>query len=94
MNEQENTRDIVEEAAPVAVESSESNEPPVEEAAEVKTDSEPAATLMGETEHSPKFDKVSGFYKSGAWNEKQVRNAVAKGWITAAEFAEITGKEY
>lgn len=91
MNEQENTRDIVEEAAPVAVESAESNEPPVEEA---KTESKPAAKLMGETEHSPKFDKVAGFYKSGAWNEKQARNAVTKGWITAAEFAEITGKEY
>ena len=47
-----------------------------------------------EAEHSPKFEKVYGFYKSGTWNENQVRNAVKKDWITAAEFTEITGKEY
>ena len=91
MNEQENKTP---ETDAVTVENAESNEPPVEEAEEVKTDPEPAATLMCETEHNPKYEKVLGFYKSGAWNEKQVRNAVAKGWITAAEFAEITGKEY
>ena len=42
---------------------------------------------------SPKFEKVKGYYDSGLWTEAMVKNAVAKGWITAEEFAEITGKE-
>lgn len=28
------------------------------------------------------------------WNETRVRNAVRMGWITSAEFEEITGKSY
>lgn len=42
--------------------------------------------------HSAKFDKVKGYYDRGLWNETRVSNAVMKGWITAAEFEEITGK--
>lgn len=44
-------------------------------------------------EHSPKFDLVKGYYDSGMWGKKAVRNAVAKGWITAEEYAEIVGEE-
>lgn len=43
---------------------------------------------------SPKFEKVKGYYDSGLWNKKMVRNAVVKGWITAEEYALITGEDY
>lgn len=45
-------------------------------------------------EHSPKFEMIKGFYDSGMWSKKAVRNAVVKGWITAEEYAEITGEVY
>lgn len=38
-----------------------------------------------------KYDVVKKYYDLGLWTEAQVRNAVAKGWITADEFQEITG---
>lgn len=44
--------------------------------------------------HSPKFEKVKNYYDTGLWNLARVRNAVVKGWITEAEFKEITGKDY
>lgn len=44
--------------------------------------------------HSAKYDLVREYYKMGLWNEKKVRDAVVKGWITAEEFTEITGKDY
>lgn len=44
--------------------------------------------------HSPKFAKVKKHYDDGFWNIQQVRQAVTKGWITAAEFTEITGEAY
>ena len=47
-----------------------------------------------EVVHSPKFDLVKGYYDSGKWAKKAVRNAVVKGWITAAEYQEITGEVY
>ena len=40
--------------------------------------------------HSPKFEKVKGYYERGLWNETMVRNAVGK-WITAEEADEILG---
>lgn len=43
---------------------------------------------------SPKFEKVKRYYDSGMWNKAMVRNAVAKGWITAEEYEMITGEEY
>lgn len=49
---------------------------------------------MKQNMNSPKYGKVLEYYKSGVWNETRVRNAVVKRWITEAEFAEITGKEY
>ena len=41
--------------------------------------------------HSPKYEKVKGYYDSGLWDIQRVHNAVVKGWITAKEFEEITG---
>ena len=45
-------------------------------------------------EHSEKFYDVKGYYDSGMWKKKAVKNAVVKGWITAAEYAEIVGEPY
>lgn len=45
-------------------------------------------------EHSPKFELVKSYYDSGFWKKKAVKNAVAKGWITAEEYEEITGEIY
>ncbi len=33
-----------------------------------------------------KFEKVRDFYERGLWNLSRVRDAVVKGWLTAAEF--------
>lgn len=46
------------------------------------------------TQHSPKFALVKSYYVRGLWNEYRVSMAVVKGWITAEEFEEITGKPY
>ena len=46
------------------------------------------------TEHSEKFEFVKGEYEAGRWKKKAVKNAVKKGWITAAEYEEITGEVY
>ena len=45
-------------------------------------------------EHSPKYEKVKGYYDKGLWNEEMVRNAVVKGWIIEEEYTEITNKPY
>lgn len=45
-------------------------------------------------EHSEKFELVKTYHNRKMWNLNRVRNAVEKGWITAAEFKEITGKDY
>ena len=44
--------------------------------------------------HSPKYEKVKGYYDNGYWSKKKVHDAVIKGWITAEEFEEITGEPY
>lgn len=44
--------------------------------------------------HSPKFNKVKNYYDRGLWNKTMVANAVAKEWITADEYEEITGEVY
>lgn len=44
--------------------------------------------------HSKMFDKIKGYYESGAWSKEWVRNAVVKGKITAEEYEEITGEVY
>lgn len=45
-------------------------------------------------EHSEKYEQVLEFYRRRLWSERMTRNAVVKGWITAEEFREITGKTY
>lgn len=45
-------------------------------------------------EHSEKFALVKEYYDAGLWKKKAVKNAVGRGWITAAEYTEITGEEY
>lgn len=40
------------------------------------------------------FEKIKYWYSAGMWDIEKVRNAVAKGKITAAEFKEITGEDY
>jgi hypothetical protein len=45
-------------------------------------------------EHSKNYQKVKRYYDMKMWEETRVRNAVKMGWITEAEFQEITGKEY
>lgn len=40
------------------------------------------------------FRKIKEYFCMGLWDEHKVRNAVAKGKITAEEFKEITGKDY
>lgn len=44
--------------------------------------------------HSKHFEKVKYYYDTGLWDKKRVRDAVAKNWITAEEFYEITGEIY
>ena len=44
--------------------------------------------------HSKKYDKVKKYYDMGIWTLEMVKNAVVKGWITEAEFEEITGQPY
>lgn len=44
--------------------------------------------------HSPNYEKVKGYYDKGLWDISRVRKAVEKGWITKAEFKEITGQDY
>lgn len=41
-----------------------------------------------------KYEVVQRYYASGIWDERKVRDAVVKGWITAEEFTQITGKPY
>lgn len=43
---------------------------------------------------SGNFAKVKEYFDAGFWTKKQVGDAVSKGWITAEEYAEITGEEY
>lgn len=44
--------------------------------------------------HSKMYEKIKRYYDDGFWNIARVRNAVIKGVITEAEFAEITGEPY
>lgn len=40
-------------------------------------------------EHSKYFKRVKKWYDAGSWREKQVREAVERGWITQEECEEI-----
>ena len=49
---------------------------------------------MSQNKHSEYFEKVKKWYNNGRrWTKEMVKNAVEK-WITADEYAEITGEEY
>lgn len=39
-------------------------------------------------------EKIKKWYEQGLWTVNMVRNAVVKGKLTAAEYAEITGEDY
>ena len=43
---------------------------------------------------SKKYATVKKYYDMGMWTITMVANAVKKGWITAAEYEEITGETY
>ena len=43
---------------------------------------------------SKKYAKVKAYFDNGLWSARQVRNAVIKGWITSAEYEQITGESY
>lgn len=43
---------------------------------------------------SAKFEKVREYFEKGLWVKAWVKNAVAKGWITAEEYETITGETY
>ena len=45
-------------------------------------------------EHSDNYEKVLRWFTLKMWSETRVRNAVGMGWITEAEFEEITGKPF
>lgn len=47
------------------------------------------AKKMTAVEHSEHFAEVKDYYDNGLWNEKRVRRAVVKGWITEEEAEEI-----
>lgn len=40
------------------------------------------------------YKLVKNNYDKGYWGIDRVRDAVVKGWITVAEFEEITGEVY
>ena len=40
------------------------------------------------------FEKIKKYYDAGVWSEQRVRDAVAKGIITAEQFKAITGKGF
>ena len=43
---------------------------------------------------SAKFATVKKYYDLGVWTKEQVKNGVAKGWLTPEEFKVVTGEDY
>ena len=43
---------------------------------------------------SKRYALVKRYYDEGLWSILRVRNAVAKGWITEAEYRAITEQAY
>lgn len=52
------------------------------------------ATAVEPQEKSRKYELIKGYYDDGLWKLGRVRDVVSHGWITAAEFKEITGIDY
>ena len=44
--------------------------------------------------HSARFALVKNYYDRGLWSKARVARAVDCGWITAEEYAEITGEPF
>lgn len=40
------------------------------------------------------FERIKNWYDKGLWTKAMVRNAVAKGVITEAQYEEITGEAF
>lgn len=40
------------------------------------------------------FERLKRLYNEGKLDAQGIENAVAKGWITADEYKEITGEDY
>ena len=45
-------------------------------------------------DRSTRFELVKSYYDRGLWGKPRVAKAVACGWITASEYAEIVGEPY
>lgn len=43
---------------------------------------------------SKRYKTVKEYYDLGVWSAAKVRNAVLRGWITEAEYTQITGEAY
>ncbi len=41
-----------------------------------------------------KYERVKYYFDNNLWKINRVKDAVIKGWITEAEFEEITGQPY
>lgn len=39
-----------------------------------------------------KYEVVERYYAAGIWDERKVRDAVTRGWISEEEYERITGK--
>lgn len=46
------------------------------------------------SDHSSNFEKVKRYYNNKYWRPSAIADAVECGWITAEEYAEITGETY
>ena len=44
--------------------------------------------------HSKNYMKIRNWYKNRLWTKNRVHDAVIKGFITTAEYKEITGEDY
>ena len=40
-----------------------------------------------------KYEQVAQYYGAGIWDERKVRDALSRGWITEEEYEKLTGEE-
>ena len=40
------------------------------------------------------YERIKRYYELGVWTKERVRQAVEKGWLSAEEYAGITGESY
>ena len=43
---------------------------------------------------SDNFEMLERFFDEGLWDQKRLKNAVIKNWITKEEYKLITGEDY